>query len=82
MMLQVKRHVDENGKDISLTTADFIAHLITFPWRVLFAFLPPSALWHGWPAFLSALAYITAIANFLIELSNLFGCVTGKYTGP
>ncbi|KAG0568944.1 hypothetical protein KC19_6G053800 [Ceratodon purpureus] len=76
-IIVVKRHVDENGKDLSLTAADFIAHLITFPWRFLFAFLPPPSLWHGWPAFLCALAYITAIANFLIKLANLFGCVTG-----
>lgn len=82
MILQVKWHVDENGKDLLLKAAEFIAHLITMPWRALFAFLPPPALSHGWPAFLCALAYITAIANFLIKLANLFGCVTGKYAGP
>jgi magnesium/proton exchanger len=73
----IKSRVDETGKELKPTAADCISYLITFPWRVVFAFLPPPALWHGWPAFLCALAYITVIANFLIKLATQFGCVTG-----
>lgn len=78
-MMQFQGQVDDSGKNLALTAVEFIGYLITLPWRFIFAFLPPPSLLHGWAAFLCALAHITVIACFLIKLTNLFGCVTGKH---
>ena len=69
--------MDENSKEVPLTAVKCLFHPISFPWKLIFALIPPPALWHGWLAFLSALAIITGISSVLIKLARLFGCITG-----
>ncbi|KAG6551758.1 hypothetical protein Mapa_006849 [Marchantia paleacea] len=75
--MTVKVLRDENGKEIVPPFTQLLWHMITFFWRVLFAFIPPTSFGHGWPAFFCALVCIAAISTFTIQLANLFGCVTG-----
>eukprot|EP00250_Pteridium_aquilinum_P018050 c23918_g1_i1 orf=228-1613(-) len=51
--------------------------LLVFPWKLLFAFVPPPSLCHGWVAFLSSLVFITGISYIVTQLTGLVGDVTG-----
>ncbi|KAL2609756.1 hypothetical protein R1flu_028329 [Riccia fluitans] len=75
--MTVKTCRDENGKEIVPPLRNLLWHMVTLFWRVLFAFIPPTSLLHGWPAFVTALLCIAGISTVSIQLANLFGCVTG-----
>ncbi|XVE73336.1 hypothetical protein DITRI_Ditri11bG0109500 [Diplodiscus trichospermus] len=47
------------------------------PWRLLFAFVPPHQIAHGWIAFICSLLFISGIAYIVTELTDLISCVTG-----
>ncbi|KAK9136864.1 hypothetical protein Sjap_007458 [Stephania japonica] len=51
--------------------------LILMPWRVLFAFVPPCHIAHGWTAFICSLVFISGIAYIVTKLTDLISCVTG-----
>lgn len=52
-------------------------HSILAPWRLLFAFVPPYQIAHGWIAFICSLTFISAIAYVVTKLTDLISCVTG-----
>ncbi|KAL6978387.1 hypothetical protein U1Q18_020055 [Sarracenia purpurea var. burkii] len=47
------------------------------PWKLLFAFVPPYQIAHGWIAFICSLLFISGIAYIVTRLSNLITLVTG-----
>ncbi|KAH7578329.1 hypothetical protein ACOSP7_000432 [Xanthoceras sorbifolium] len=47
------------------------------PWRLLFAFVPPYHIAHGWVAFISSLIFISSIAYVVTKLTDVISCVTG-----
>uniref|UniRef100_A0A5B6YGI3 Sodium/calcium exchanger membrane region domain-containing protein n=1 Tax=Davidia involucrata TaxID=16924 RepID=A0A5B6YGI3_DAVIN len=47
------------------------------PWRLLFAFVPPYQIAHGWIAFICSLLFISGIAYIVTELTDVISCVTG-----
>lgn len=76
--LSVKGSSDDNGRELLPGALDFVMHPLTLPWKTLFAILvPPATVGGGWVAFFLSIVCITGIAALLIELANLFGCVTG-----
>ncbi|MCO5560165.1 hypothetical protein L7F22_013772 [Adiantum nelumboides] len=54
-----------------------IYEILAFPWKFLFAFVPPPNVCHGWVAFISSLIFITGISYVVTQLTNLLGDVTG-----
>jgi len=57
-----------------LATA-WIFHLITMPWKVIFALIPPVDYCGGWLCFCSSLAMIGAVTAVIGDLAELCGCV-------
>lgn len=56
----------------------FIMHLLSFPWKFLFAVLaPPPSMAGGWACFVCALAHIGSLTLFVIDFAQLFGCCAG-----
>ncbi|XP_021805174.1 magnesium/proton exchanger isoform X3 [Prunus avium] len=51
--------------------------LLLVPWRLLFAFVPPYHIAHGWIAFICSLVFISGIAYIVTQLTDLISCVTG-----
>ncbi|XP_048235777.1 magnesium/proton exchanger isoform X1 [Ricinus communis] len=51
--------------------------LFLVPWRLLFAFVPPYHIAHGWIAFICSLLFISGIAYIVTQLTDLISCVTG-----
>jgi solute carrier family 8 (sodium/calcium exchanger) len=65
---------DENNKPSMVV---YILHVISFPWKFGFAFIPPVQLGGGWPAFFFALGLIGVVTSFISDLASLLGCCLG-----
>uniref|UniRef100_A0A7C9EGF0 Sodium/calcium exchanger membrane region domain-containing protein n=1 Tax=Opuntia streptacantha TaxID=393608 RepID=A0A7C9EGF0_OPUST len=65
------------SNNIFVRWARVVWHLVLLPWRVLFAFVPPYHVAHGWIAFICCLCFISGIAYVVTKLSDLISCVTG-----
>ncbi|XP_075490357.1 magnesium/proton exchanger isoform X2 [Primulina tabacum] len=50
--------------------------LLCAPWKLLFAFVPPHQIAHGWIAFIFSLAFISGIAYVVTKFTDLISCVT------
>ncbi|KAK7113071.1 sodium/calcium exchanger 3-like [Littorina saxatilis] len=67
-----------NGGDVdSATRVDYVMHFITFFWKVLFAFIPPTSVGGGWLTFGVALAWVGVLTAVIADLASIFGCVVG-----
>ncbi|KAH6755498.1 magnesium/proton exchanger [Perilla frutescens var. hirtella] len=64
-----------NNSWLRLTKAFW--QLLIAPWRLMFAFVPPYQIAHGWVAFIFSLAFIAGIAYVVTKLTDLISCVTG-----
>ncbi|XVF80594.1 hypothetical protein PTKIN_Ptkin15bG0086200 [Pterospermum kingtungense] len=63
--------------NIHLRVARIFWQSLLAPWRLLFAFVPPYQIGHGWIAFICSLLFISGIAYIVTELTDLISCVTG-----
>ena len=52
-------------------------HLLTFGFKVIFAFIPPPSKSGGWPCFFVALGMIGLLTAIVGDLANIFGCLIG-----
>ncbi|KAL6907841.1 hypothetical protein ACP4OV_002011 [Aristida adscensionis] len=62
---------------ICLRLARILWNLIIVPWKLLFAFVPPYHIAHGWIAFICSLVFISGIAYGVTKLTDQISCVTG-----
>jgi solute carrier family 8 (sodium/calcium exchanger) len=68
----------EEGEEVDKPNAkDWIMHIITLPWKFLFAFIPPTDYAGGWLCFVVALIMIGAVTVVIGDLAGLLGCVIG-----
>lgn len=85
---QIKTAMTVNGGDLNnATTCTYVLHFFSFNWKVLFAFIPPSAIFSGWLRFFTSLILIGLMATIISDLATIFGClihlddtVTGNFT--
>ncbi|KAK4282507.1 hypothetical protein QN277_013873 [Acacia crassicarpa] len=63
--------------NIYLRAARICWHLLLLPWRLLFAFVPPCHVAHGWISFICSLLFISGIAYIVTKLTDMISCVTG-----
>mmetsp|Transcript_35662 Transcript_35662/g.70551 ORF Transcript_35662/g.70551 Transcript_35662/m.70551 type:complete len:840 (+) Transcript_35662:52-2571(+) len=60
------------------STTDKIMHYVGMPWKLFSAFLvPPTSIFGGWLCFWLSIMVIGAITAVIIDMANIFGCVTG-----
>lgn len=75
---QFKDAMIVNGGDVeSATTGDYIMHLVTFGFKLIFAVIPPPGLLGGWPCFVVSLIMIGLIVIIVGDLAEIFGCLVG-----
>lgn len=75
---QLRSALNVNGGDLAnATTFDYVLHLLTFFWKVLFALIPPPKIFHGWLAFFITLVVMGLIMTVTGDLARRFGCVIG-----
>ncbi|KAL7112633.1 hypothetical protein ACP275_04G014600 [Erythranthe tilingii] len=63
--------------NVYLRAAKVLWELLLAPWRILFAFVPPCQIAHGWISFISSLIFISGIAYVVTKLTDIISCVTG-----
>jgi len=59
------------------TAGDYFLHILSFPWKLIFATCPPTDYANGWVCFVVALVYIGFVTGMISDLANLLGCVLG-----
>ena len=47
------------------------------PLQIIFALIPPAALWGGWPCFFVSLGMIGVLTAIVGDLAGIFGCLVG-----
>jgi solute carrier family 8 (sodium/calcium exchanger) len=56
---------------------DIFMHVISVPWKLLFAFIPPVDYIGGWACFCVALIFIGGVTWMVSDMANLVGCCLG-----
>lgn len=70
-----KKNIEESRR---LSGIAILRHLVSLPWKFMFAVLiPPVELSGGWACFCMALVLIGGVTSLIIDLAELFGCVCG-----
>ncbi|XP_054154056.1 sodium/calcium exchanger 3-like isoform X2 [Oppia nitens] len=59
------------------TCSDYVMHLFTLFWKILFAFVPPTDYKNGWVCFVVSILVIGALTAFIGDLASQFGCTIG-----
>merc|ERR1719411_91288 len=54
-----------------------VMHALTFPWKIIFAALPPTDYYGGWATFFSSLAAVGAVTYVVGDLASTWGCMVG-----
>lgn len=54
---------------------DWAIHVISFPWKIFFACVPPTSYCGGWLCFVSALIFIGICTAIIGDIAALLGCV-------
>ncbi|XP_071720585.1 magnesium/proton exchanger, partial [Rutidosis leptorrhynchoides] len=75
--LMMERAKLRKSNDVGLNVGSVLWHVLVAPWRLLFAFVPPYQIAHGWIAFICSLCFISGIAYIVTLLTDLISCVTG-----
>lgn len=66
---------DGNNEDGSASMMDWLMHILTVFWKVLFSIIPPADYCDGWPCFVVSLSMIGAVTAVIGDLASLLGCV-------
>merc|ERR1719175_407844 len=48
----------EEGEEKMPSCGDYIMHFLTLPWKLIFAFIPPTAIYDGYPTFVISILFI------------------------
>jgi solute carrier family 8 (sodium/calcium exchanger) len=63
------------------TTADYVMHVINFPFKIVYAIVPPASWAGGWVCFFAALTMVGVTTIVIGDIAALFGCVFGLDKG-
>eukprot|EP00438_Fugacium_kawagutii_P024158 Skav213843 [mRNA] locus=scaffold315:357564:366766:+ [translate_table: standard] len=53
---------------------EFVLHVLSLPWKLVFALVPPTEYCGGWLCFFIALAMIGCVTIIIGDLASLLGC--------
>jgi len=65
---------EEGDEPASPTKLDYFIHIISVPWKLMFALVPPVDYCNGWACFFGALCMIAVVTAIVGDLANLVGC--------
>ncbi|XP_076336894.1 sodium/calcium exchanger 2-like [Tachypleus tridentatus] len=75
---QLKDAMNVNGGDLeNATRVDYVMHFLTFGWKIIFAFVPPTSVLGGWASFFFSLGMIGILTAIVGDLAGVFGCLVG-----
>ncbi|KAM3721633.1 Sodium/calcium exchanger [Dirofilaria immitis] len=65
------------GDTENATMMDCLLHILSFPWKIMAALIPPPTILGGWLAFFCALILIGFITAVIGDLASILGCMIG-----
>merc|ERR1712223_808259 len=64
----------DEGEEKMPSCGDYIMHFLTLPWKLIFAFIPPTAIYNGYPTFVVAIFGIGACTAVIGDVAGHLGC--------
>jgi len=64
----------EDGEEKMPSCGDYIMHFLTLPWKLVFAFIPPTAIYNGYPTFVIAIFFIGGCTAIIGDVAGHLGC--------
>lgn len=56
---------------------DWFFHVLSVPWKIFFALVPPPSIAGGWLCFVAALGFIGLVTAVVGDMAGLLGCCVG-----
>ncbi|RZF47516.1 hypothetical protein LSTR_LSTR014155 [Laodelphax striatellus] len=67
----------EGGEPSEPSAFDYVMHILSVFWKVLFASVPPTDIWSGYLCFVLSIIWIGVLTAFIGDLASHFGCTVG-----
>merc|ERR1711872_905427 len=64
----------EEGEEKMPSCGDYIMHFLTLPWKIIFAFIPPTAIYNGYPTFVISIGMIGVCTAVIGDVAGHLGC--------
>merc|ERR1740123_2521426 len=64
----------EEGEEKMPSCGDYIMHFLTLPWKLIFAFIPPTAIYGGYATFVISIAFIGLCTAVIGDVAGHLGC--------
>jgi len=64
----------EEGEEKMPSCGDYIMHFLTLPWKLIFAFIPPTGIYSGYPTFVISILFIGACTAVIGDVAGHLGC--------
>merc|ERR1712121_43793 len=64
----------EEGEEKMPSCGDYIMHFLTLPWKLIFAFIPPTGIYDGYPTFVISILFIGANTAVIGDIASHLGC--------
>jgi len=75
-----KKGDEEEGSKDGHGIADYTMHIISLPWKLLFALVPPTDFFNGWACFVCSLGMLAVVTALVGDMASLVGCCIGMPT--
>jgi solute carrier family 8 (sodium/calcium exchanger) len=62
------------GEEKMPSCGDYIMHFLTLPWKLIFAFIPPTAIYDGYPTFVISIVFIGLCTAVIGDVAGHLGC--------
>ena len=70
-------NVKDGDIDAAEWPKDYVLHFLSFPWKLMFAFVPPPQYLGGWLCFFVSLFVIGLMTAIVGDAASIFGCIVG-----
>merc|ERR1719412_2374580 len=64
----------EEGEEKMPTCGDYITHFLTLPWKLIFAFIPPTGFYNGYVTFVVSILMIGLCTAVIGDIASHLGC--------
>merc|ERR1719365_225694 len=63
-----------DGEEKMPSCGDYIMHFLTLPWKLIFAFIPPTAIYAGYPTFVVSICAVGICTAVIGDVAGHLGC--------
>jgi len=63
-----------DGEEKMPSCGDYIMHFLTLPWKLIFALIPPTAIYEGYPTFVVSILFIGLCTAVIGDVAGHLGC--------